>query len=165
VLRLPYALGSFDLALQDEFKEGLAEAALAPDDIPAAISVEGRKILRATYLTNRSITASSGGGVCASAIDVDIDIRVPDPNAPSFTMLLAEGERVRAAVATALSSGALDSNLASRGVLPVCEVLSGPVLVSRGTNLERLEGTWDRPPAEALGIDLSGCPSHPYNTF
>jgi len=166
VLRLPYNLGSFDFALQDKFKEGLLEAALSPDDIPASIPVEGRKILMTGYLTNVSITSSSGGGACTSgSVDVDIDIRVPDPNAPSFTMLLTDGERVRAAVATALSNGTVDSNLASRGVSNVCEVVSGPVLISRATNLERLAGTWNRIPADALNLDLSGCPNHPYNTI
>jgi len=102
----------------------------------------------------------------APLADVDIDIRVPDPNAPSFTMLLTEGERVRAAVATALSNGTVDSSLASRGVSNVCEVVSGPVLISRATNLERLAGTWrNRIPADALNLDLSGCPNHPYNTI
>ena len=80
-------------------------------------------------------------------------------------MLLTEGERVRAAVATALSNGTVDSNLASRGVSNVCEVVSGPVLISRATNLERLAGTWNRIPADALNLDLSGCPNHPYNTI
>ena len=101
----------------------------------------------------------------APLADVDVDIRVPDPNAPSFTMLLTEGARVRAAVSTALSNGTVNSNLASHGVSHVCEVLSGPVLVTRATNLERMVGRWNSIPADAVGIDLSQCPNHPYNTI